>query len=224
MYGDNGIPIEQKGWAYTLEAPPDVIEGILQKGLIYTLIVPVKKPGAYQLRAAVRDTASERIGSANQFIEVPNLGKKRLALSGLLVSGDDFSSTGALAANVSDNRDDEADAAAAQSSPALRRFLPGKDITYSFLIFNAKTKDKMPPQLETRAVLLKDGQIVFTGEPKPVGMEGQMDMKSILAGGVLNLGDDAPVGEYILQVIVTDKLADRKHNSVAQYMNFEIVK
>lgn len=42
----------------------------------------VKKPGAYQLRVALRDVASGRIGSAWQFVEVPDMSQGRLALSG----------------------------------------------------------------------------------------------------------------------------------------------
>ncbi len=37
------------------------------------------------MRVAVRDAATEHVGSASQFIEVPNLEKNRLALSGIVV-------------------------------------------------------------------------------------------------------------------------------------------
>ena len=39
-------------------------------GIFYFLTVPIKKPGVYQLRVAVRDESSERVGSASQFVEV----------------------------------------------------------------------------------------------------------------------------------------------------------
>jgi len=50
--------------------------------------VPIKKAGAYQLRMSLRDTSSERIGAASQFIEAPDLKKDRLALSGIVIRGD----------------------------------------------------------------------------------------------------------------------------------------
>ena len=49
--------------------------------------VPVKKPGAYQLRIAVRDSASGRVGSASHYIEVPDVKKDKLTLSSLVITG-----------------------------------------------------------------------------------------------------------------------------------------
>ena len=37
------------------------------------------------MRVALRDRNSEKVGSANQFIEVPNLKKERLTLSGIIL-------------------------------------------------------------------------------------------------------------------------------------------
>ena len=54
-----------------------------EAGLLYNLVVPAKKPGAYQLRIAVRDTASERTGSASQYVEVPDVKKGQLVSSDL---------------------------------------------------------------------------------------------------------------------------------------------
>ena len=54
---------------------------------LLSINLPVKKPGAFQLRIAVRDVPTGRVGSANQFIEVPNLNKNRLALSGIYLAG-----------------------------------------------------------------------------------------------------------------------------------------
>ena len=41
------------------------------------------------LRAVLRDASSERVGSASQFIEVPDIKKNRLTLSGIVVDGVD---------------------------------------------------------------------------------------------------------------------------------------
>jgi len=41
--------------------------------LIYIVTLPIKKPGAYQLRMAVRDSTTRARRSANQFIEVPDI-------------------------------------------------------------------------------------------------------------------------------------------------------
>src|SRR5256886_17353799 len=85
--GDNGVPVDQNGKIYTLKLTDESYKRPLRDGLVYYVTVPVKKPGAYQLRMSLRDTNTERIGSASQFVEVPDLKKNRLALSGLALSG-----------------------------------------------------------------------------------------------------------------------------------------
>jgi VWFA-related protein len=58
----------------------------LAEGLAYRADFQLKKPGAYQFRAVLRDDASGRTGSASQFIRLPDLNKNRLALSGLVMT------------------------------------------------------------------------------------------------------------------------------------------
>jgi hypothetical protein len=48
------------------------------------------------------------------------------------------------------------------------------------------------------------------------------DPDRLAAGGRLSLGRDVAPGEYVLQVIVTDKLAKNKFSTVTQSMDFEI--
>jgi hypothetical protein len=45
-----------------------------------------------------------------------------------------------------------------------------------------------------------------------------------MAGGGLQLGTDMAVGEYVLQITVTDRLASEKHKTTTQWLDFEIVK
>ena len=58
-------------------------QSIEKLGLLYSVSLPVKRPGVFQMRAAVRDATSGGLGSANQFIEVPDLSKGWLALSSI---------------------------------------------------------------------------------------------------------------------------------------------
>ena len=77
--------------------------------------IPIKKPGAYQLRVALRDQASERVGSSSQFVEVPDMKKRRLELSGILLSA---------------TADDP------ENSAAVRYFHQRETVKYSFVIYN----------------------------------------------------------------------------------------
>src|SRR5262245_24386617 len=60
--------------------------GLLAEGLAYRADFQLKKPGAYQFRAVLRDGETGRTGSASQFIRLPDLNNKRLALSGLVMT------------------------------------------------------------------------------------------------------------------------------------------
>ncbi len=42
------------------------------------------------------------------------------------------------------------------------------------------------------------------------------------AGGRLSLGRNMPPGEYVLQIIVTDKLGRSKFNRAVQTLDFEV--
>ena len=50
-------------------------------GLRYSVRLPMTRPGGYQVRAAVQDDRSDRVGTGSRFVEVPKVGKGSVALS-----------------------------------------------------------------------------------------------------------------------------------------------
>lgn len=233
-FGDNGQVIDQTSRIQTIRLRGDTYERALRNGLVYNLSVPIKKAGAYQLRAALRDTASERVGSASQFIEVPDLKKNRLTISGLVLQGLDPAAAqksaqaqaqnGASPAGTDEAQkaEDETSNLDPQASPALRRFQRGMVMQYGFVIYNAKLTPA--PQLTTQLRLFRDGKLIFTGKVTPLNIAGQTDLKRIAGGAGLQLGTDMAPGEYVLQIIATDALAKDKYRTATQWMDFEIVK
>ncbi len=190
----------------------------------------MKKPGAYKLRMAVRDGASKKVGSANQFIEVPDVKKGRLALSGMIVRGASEPSASSpepvsvteQASSTKEGRVDEVDP---QAGPAVRKFQRGRVIEYGYMIYNAQTeKATGRQQLETQLRLYRDGKQVFASAVKPLKTATEAETKRLIAGGSLRLGSDLTPGDYILQVVVTDKLAKDKKYVTTQWIDFEIVK
>jgi VWFA-related protein len=229
-FGDTGQMVDQESRTYTLEAPEDVYQKVMRQGFLYTVLVPIKKPGAYQLRVAVRDHTSEHIGSANQFIEVPDIKKNRLALSGIVVSGTDPTNqkkTDASAPPQADNTTEGAtDEVDPQLGPAVRKLRRRMFLDYGMMIYNARLdKTTQRPQLEAQVILLHDGKPVYTGKVNPVNVSpnGQSDWQHIAAGGRLQLGTDMEPGDYVLQVIVVDKLTKEKSGVATQWTDFEIV-
>jgi hypothetical protein len=211
-FDESGNVVDQLGRTDSVRLRGEGYRRVLEHGFVYHLLFPVKKPGAYQLKAALRDHGSGRVGSAGQFVEIPDLKKERLALSGLVVS--DVAAPGGGDAAQDDPRAGE----------ASRRFRRGTVMRYNFVIYNARL-EKAPrePRLQVQARLLRDGVPVFTGRVQHFILNSPPDLGRLAAGGSITLGADMPPGEYVLQVTVIDLLADEKHRTATQWMDFEIV-
>lgn len=219
-FGEDGRAVDEINRTETVRARGEALQLMLTEGLVYMMKVPIRKPGAYQLRVAVRDSQTNKVGSASQFIEVPDLSKGRLALSGVVIS---------LAA------DERAPGAAATQPPAaardplrettVRRFRQGSQIDFVYHIYNAKVdRATGRPRLVTQARLFRDGQPVFTGQSVPFDPGPQKEMTRLKAGNRLRLGRDLAPGDYVLQLVVTDELARGSRATATQWLDFEVVK
>ena len=202
--GEDGKVVDQFSDTQTLDVKDEAFPGVQKNGLSFVLNVPVKKSGAYQLRVAVRDVATDRIGSAGQFVQVPDITKNHLTLSGIVING------------INQGGD-----ALLQAVPSLRRLTHGMVLSYSYTIYNAEVNDGRP-QLETQMFLFREGKQVFAGKLSPFDPGTQTDMKRLRVTGGLRLGPELPVGGYVLQVMVTDKLGN-KPNTAVQTLDFVIV-
>ena len=220
-FGDNGVPIGQIGQTFQIKLTDDDYKHIMKEGLVYNVTVPVKKPGAYQLRVSLRDSASERIGSASQFIDAPDIKKKRLALSGLVVRGQPTSQSvnAALTAHTEGREEGNA-----ETSVAVRHFRAGNVLSYGFYVYNAKLDATSHPQLIMQVKLFHDGAQVFAGKESQFNPGGQTDMQRLAAGGAIQIGTDMVPGDYVIQIVVTDRVADKKHSVATQWMDFQVIK
>jgi hypothetical protein len=191
--------------------------------MVYSINVPVKKPGAYQLRVVLRDAGSEQVGSASQFIEVPDVAKGHLALSGIVLSAETKQAqTAAAADNADGHAEGHVNEPDPNGTPAVRIFKPGTPIMYGYQILNAQADNSKKTELEVQTRLFRDGQQVYAGTPKPLETGAVEDPKRLVGGGRMQLGDKIAPGDYVLQVIVTDKLAKEKFRVATQSMDFEI--
>lgn len=206
---ENGLTINRGARSYTLRVKGNEYETALNNGVLYNLDVPVKKPGGYQVRLAVLDETSNRIGSATQFLEVPDLRKNRLALSGISMNGE-YDKGG--------NPE-----ALAQANAALRRLRRGMVLNYGYAIYNAKLDANNRTQLTTQIKLFYDGQPILEGKEARLTDQQTANSKRVFAGGAIDLGANLKPGEYVLQVIVSDLLAKEKQRTTTQWINFEVV-
>jgi hypothetical protein len=224
-FGENGEVVDMINRTETLRVRGDVLESLLSDGFVYVMKVPVQKPGAYQLRVAVRDTATERVGSASQFIEVPDLKQEQLVLSGIFMSAaggapEQAPASAAGSATTAAGSDLIRDA-------TVRRFRRGSLVDFRYHIYNAKLdRGTGRPRLQTQTRLFRDGQPLFQSpsqsyDPGPTAAAGATRLET---GRRLQLGAQLPPGQYVLQVVVTDELVKGDRRTATQWIDFEIVK
>jgi VWFA-related protein len=224
-FDGEGRPIDQVNQSREVRVSREDYERLIKSGLNYMLNVPIKKAGAYQLRIAVRDTVSERTGSASQYVEVPDLSKGYLALSGIAVSSIDPASAKLEKASSSAQPKTISTESNAQSSPAVRQVHKGMFLDYGYVIYNAQQdRSTGKPNVTTQVRLFRDGQIIFIGRVSPLDINQQRDWRRLTAGGSLQIGSEMTPGDYVLQVIVTDLAAKGKPRTITQWTDFEVVK
>jgi hypothetical protein len=191
---------------------------IQKQGIRFSMLLPVKKPGAYSVRIAVQDTESGKIGSAYQFVEVPDLSKKKMALSDIfmITSDDDLAwMRSDVTKELSEGVFFTVMRKDASRSPALRTYMPGDSLQTLTMIYNADPKEIARSEIEIQSVLYKDGEELTRGEPKPVTASSLDNPDGIPVLQKLTLGSELTPGDYILQLRVIDKkVRENKPESV----------
>ncbi|HKV33290.1 MAG TPA: VWA domain-containing protein, partial [Pyrinomonadaceae bacterium] len=199
-FGEDEKLVDQVADQHTITLSDALYQKIVRYGFTFNTTVPIKKAGAYQLRTALRDTASGRMGSATQFIEVPDIDKDRLLTSGLLVKG--------MPLDQYLKGDDAAEGSDPMANTSVRQFRTGTAMVYALAIYNARMdKTSGKPNLTIQARLYRNGELVFTGKEVPFELRDQTDPKRLGGGGAIQLGTEMKPGEYVLQIVVSDLLA-----------------
>jgi hypothetical protein len=162
---------------------------------IYNYRIPIT-PGLYQVRIATRDSKSGQVGSAQQWIEIPDLSLHRLSLSSLLLGLQNVGGTQAGAAGVPQ----------VQFSTD-HRFARNSHLRFITFIYNAALglDGKSQPNIWLQARILRAGQVVKSTPMQRVVLESP-DFVRIPFGGEIAL-DSVPSGQYILEVTVDDQIA-----------------
>jgi VWFA-related protein len=173
-------------------------------GIIYNQHTPIA-PGIYQVRVAARDDKSGRVGSAMQWIVIPDLGTHQLTLSSLLLGG-----------QVLENTKSKDDNAQVQLS-VDHRFSRAGHLGYWVFVYNAKRDVSGTTNLTARTEVLRDGRIIMTAPSRTMN-NGGPDPDRIAFGQGMALQTLAP-GKYDLRVTITDTLAG---TSVTRSTDFEV--
>lgn len=224
-FGDNGKVVDQFGYPVTITVPASDFDRINKSGFVYNLALPIKKPGAYQLRMAVQDESTARIGSAMQFVEVPDLKKNKLTVSGILLSGIPLGKylTNSAANSATQKLEGANLDADPDANPAVRLFKRNLALVYAFNVYNARVEAKTgKAQLRTQLKLYRDGKLIFAGNEEPFLPADSSDPKRLLGAGVVQMKSGLVPGEYVIQIVVNDLLANKKENLASQWIDFDV--
>jgi VWFA-related protein len=153
-------------------------------GLDYRKVASLK-PGLYQVRLAVREEAGGKLGSAVQWIEVPDLGKGKLTLSSLFfLKGDE----------------------ALHEVQAQRRYRRSESLFVQLYAYNPAHDAAGATQLFLQTQVWQRGAL-RTASPPEALTPRERDGRPLPQTATVKL-DPLEPGDYELRVTVTDRLAN----------------
>ena len=203
-----GVVLNDKGkivssFQTQLSAKPINAQNSDGSGIIYNHRDPLA-PGIYQVRAAARDERSGRVGSAMQWVVIPDLRTGQLTLSSLMIGGqflDDASTKG--------------------SGPQVQlsvdhRFARSDKLGYWIFVYNAKRNAGGATDLVAETEVLRDGKVVLTNRSKL--NNDSPDRDRIPFGAALALQSLSP-GSYELRVKIVDAVGSA---SATQTLDFVV--
>ncbi len=202
--------VDEFNRTHTVKIPNEVVSGILENGLIFTADVPIKKSGSYNFRIVIRDNASNRLASAGESLEIPNLDKNNFFMSGLITA--EVSPDGSFKFPIAATAEQAISVPLNSTNSAIRKFHAGDSIRYTYNIFNAKNNN-----LTAQLRLFNQGTLVTESKESPIQVT---DLKRIKNSGSFGITRQVQAGEYVLQIVVRDKTSNK---TTSQWIDFEVV-
>lgn len=189
----------------TIDANDEKLKQLRKDGILFTLDVPVKQAGPYQIRACVLDSTSRATGSAGQFIDIPDLKKQHLALTTPLI--DEVSAPAETRFN--------------DVSSALREFRAGSRLAFAFRVETEKdSRGALPTgKFDTQIQLFRDRTPILDN-PVSVAPSPGHDGRSV--GGELRLSSSLAPGQYYLQAMVTAQ-GGKTPRTASSWIEFRVV-
>jgi VWFA-related protein len=208
VFDQEGTEVAHLSTGFSVALTSDAAEEALRDGLAYTLRIPIRRAGGYQVRFAVRDQHSGMLGSAGEFVEVGDMAGGAFALSGIVLRSDDGTVSQAGAAP---------DQIVLTPAQALRVYRPGTRLSYVYEIYNAIS----PVQAST--TIWRGTEKVFAAPPDTLVNPPGGDPRFAAAGGV-KLGEGLPPGGYVLQVsaMTSDPKRQGRSRAAVQRIGFEV--
>jgi VWFA-related protein len=169
-------------------------------------------PGLYQVRVAARDALSGRVGTAKSWIEIPNLARKKLTLSSIVV-GERLAASNAevvgggrlfsnqIPLNIS------------------RRFKPDSFLRCLVFVYNAsRAGTERLADVAIQVQVLRNNKPVITTPVKQIPTQPGQDQDRLPYASEISLKGLAP-GRYILSISAIDRAA---RTSASESVRFDV--
>ena len=169
------------------------------------------QPGLYQVRVAVRDPKTGRVGNTNAWVEVPDLLGPKLALSSLLI--------GERKQADSRRRIAKAEIAEGVNMNVKLRFAPNSQLRFLVFAYNARSSAGTAlPDVAIQIQLLRNGQPVISPSLRTIATQLTADLKRLPYAAEVSL-EGLERGHYQLRIIAFDRVAN---TSASEQRAFEI--
>jgi VWFA-related protein len=159
--------------------------------VIYNYRSPLK-PGIYQVRAVARDDRSGILGSANEWIVIPDLSTRQISLSSLIVGLEQVTNKSAEAGGIQWSVD--------------KKFVKDSHLRFMAFIYNGA--QHLSNNLAARVQVYKDDKAVISAPFKTVVPDRQADPERIPFNAEINLAG-LQAGRYLLEVTVEDRTSQK---------------
>ncbi len=228
VFNDQGKSVSSFDKRFTIKITPNGPTIKPPDNLFYNHLA-VMKPGLYQVRIAAVDVKTGVSGSAYDWIEIPDLQTRTLALSSLIV--------GERSEESLDRPDPSSNDAAKPAElrqvnlSVDHRFARSSSLRFLTFIYNATnssapsstatppaTTPAASPDLAVQVQVFRDDQPIITAPLHKISLDGQTDFQRVSYAADVLLNDLSP-GQYLLQVTVIDRIAKA---SATQKISFQV--
>jgi hypothetical protein len=199
FYDAVGVPVGSAfGTERQLDVAPDELEQLKRLGLQYQHRLPMR-PGRYRVRLVVRGPDGAPLGGSERWVDIPDLGEKKLAMSSVFLSAE-------RQAAGSGARELLSGGPGMRDAHSLRRFRSKDQLYFQFYVYNALTDERRASNVVFQAQIWSGTRALAASSPKATSLQIDRGVPLPETNGI-GLEGLAP-GHYDLRVVVVDRKAN----------------
>jgi VWFA-related protein len=161
----------------------------VRDGLSYRMILPLA-PGKYELRVVAAEGQGGGMGATREFLEIPDLGSKRLTMSDVFLSSSDPAAAGKERIEVAD---------------LGGRFKRSSTLYFQVYVYNPLVDTKGAKDVVLQAQIRQGSKVIAASKPTPVAFKEKNAVPVPETDGMSLASLDA--GDYTLRIVAFDQRA-----------------